>query len=77
MEALTELSKSLGVYDKWCVVRKRYQLHWINGDESIKAMARFFNPTLTVDSMLRRIKEMIANTPILVTQIIKFACLVS
>jgi len=52
MEALTELAKYLGEYDKWCVIRKRYQLHWTNGDESIKAMERFFNPTLSLDTMI-------------------------
>jgi len=38
MEALTALSKYLGSYDRWQEMRKRYQLHWTSGDESIKSL---------------------------------------
>ena len=75
MEALTALSKYLGFYDRWQEMRKRYQLHWTSGDESIKSLERFFNPDLTLDSIYDRVREMIAKTPVQIANIIRFACL--
>jgi hypothetical protein len=64
MESLTCLSKYLGCYDRWQEIRKRYQLHWTSGDESVKSLERFFNPDLTFDNIYDRIDQMIAKTPI-------------
>ncbi len=63
MEALTAYSKHLGCYDRWQQIRKRYSLHWTDGNESLQALQRFFNPESTLEIMLQRIKEMIACTP--------------
>jgi hypothetical protein len=62
MESLTCLSKYLGCYDRWQEIRKRYQLHWTSGDESVKSLERFFNPDLTFDNIYDRIDQMIAKT---------------
>jgi Archaeal phage integrase len=75
MEALTALSKYAGCYDRWQQIYKRYSLKWTDGNESLQAMQRFFNDELNFDSMLRKVKEMIAKTPVQIGQIIKFACL--
>jgi hypothetical protein len=75
MEALTVLSKATGCYDRWCEIRKRYQLHWTNGDESIAAMQRFFDASLTLDSMVSKVKEMIAVLSPSMADVIRFAVL--
>jgi hypothetical protein len=76
MEALTVYAKYSGSYENWCYIRRRYSLRWTNGDESIQALQRFFNPSLSFDTMLQRIREMMDKTPPWVAEIIKFACLV-
>jgi hypothetical protein len=63
MESLTSLSKYLGCYDTWQEIRKRYQLHWTSGDESIRSLERFFNPDLTLDNIFARIDQMISRSP--------------
>jgi hypothetical protein len=63
MEALTALSKYAGSYDKWQEIRKHYSLKWTNGDESLQSLQRFFNPDLSLDVMLQRIREMIRLLP--------------
>ena len=75
MESLTSLSKYFGCYDKWQEIRKRYQLRWTSGNESIKSLERFFNPDLTLDNIYDRVLQMIAKTPIQIANIIRFACL--
>jgi intergrase/recombinase len=77
MEALTAYAKYSGLYEEWCQIRKRYSLHWTNGDESLQSLQRFFNLDLTVDTMLQRIKEMVDKLPTtFMGKIVKFACLV-
>jgi intergrase/recombinase len=76
MEALAAYAKYSGSYDKWCQIRKRYSLHWTNGDESLQSLQRFFNPGLTLDVMLQRIREMIRLLPPMMAQIVRFGCLV-
>jgi hypothetical protein len=63
MEALTALSKYNGCYDTWQQIRKRYSLKWTNGDESLQSLQRFFNPELSLDVMLEKVKEMIRLLP--------------
>ena len=75
MEALTALSKYLGCYDTWQEIRKRYSLHWTSGDETLKSLERFFNPDLTLDNIYDRVGQMIAKTPIPISNVIRFACL--
>ena len=72
MKSLAALSKYLGVYDRWQQIKQRYSLHWTSGNESLEAMERFFNPALSLDSMLSRIKDMIRLLPPFMAQIIKF-----
>ncbi len=75
MKALTALSKYLGKYSEWKATCKQYNLKWTTGSESIDSLERFFNPNLTLESMLSRIKEMIMVLPVPMGTVIKFACL--
>jgi len=76
MEALTILSKLIGCYDKWQQIRKsNYSLRWTNGNESVQALERFFNPEMSLDSMLSKVRGMIQVLPDRMGQVIRFACL--
>jgi hypothetical protein len=75
MKSITLLSKYLGCYDRWQELRKRYHLKWSTGTESLQSFNRFFNDELSLDSMLKQVREMIDKTPPFMAQIIKFACL--
>ena len=75
MKALTALSKYLGCYEQWKNTIKQYNLKWTTGDESIASLERFFNPNLTLESMLSRVKEMIRVLPATMAAIIRFAVL--
>lgn len=76
MKSLTALSKYLGCYDRWNEQRKRYNLKWTTGSESIQSLQRFFDPGLSLDIMLQRIREMIRVLPEHMGKIIKFACMI-
>jgi hypothetical protein len=75
MEALTALSKYNGSYDRWQQIRKCYSLKWTNGNESLQSLQRFFNPDLSLDHMIQKVKEMICVLPRPFGTVIKFACL--
>jgi hypothetical protein len=76
MSALANLSKFQGRYNEWLQLRQRYNMKWSKTD-SLQSFNRFFNEDeLNFDTMLQRIKEMIAKTPTWTGNIIKFACLV-
>jgi Archaeal phage integrase len=75
MEALTVYSKYLGCYDRWCEIRKRYSLHWTDGNDSLQALQRFFDTNLTLESMLSRIKEMMRVLDAPYGELIRFACI--
>ncbi len=75
MEALTILSKFIGCYGTWQEIRKSYSLHWMDGNESLHAMQRFFDSNLTLDSMLSKVREMMHELPPTVVGVIRFACL--
>ena len=75
MEALTVLSKHIGCYDRWLAIRKRYSLHWTNGNESLQALERFFNTAMSLDHMIEKVKEMMRALPAIMAAVIKFACL--
>jgi hypothetical protein len=54
MKSLTLLARFLGCYDTtWQQLRKRHNLKWTTGDESLVAMQRFFDDKLTLDSISR------------------------
>jgi hypothetical protein len=73
--ALANYSKFVGKYDKFQELKKRHGLKW-NTSNSTQFFERFFNEGFTLDIMLQRIRNMIANTPTPIPEIIKFACLV-
>ena len=72
MTALANLAKFQGRYDIFLQIRQRYSLKWSKGD-SMQSFARFFNESLDFDTMLQRIREMIAKTPTWTGKIIKWA----
>jgi intergrase/recombinase len=75
MHALANYAKYTGRYDRFLQIKHSYNLKWTSGNESLQSFERFFNPDLSLDSMLQRVREMIAKTPLQIAQIIKFACL--
>ncbi len=74
MTALANLAKFTGRCDLFVQIRQRYNLKWSKGD-SIASFERFFNPDLTFDVMLKRVKEMMQKLPAYMAAIIKFDCL--
>ena len=73
MSALASLSKFQGRYDKWLAIRHYYNLKWSSGNNSLQALERFFNPTLNLDDMIARIREMIRVLPAHMSEVVKFA----
>ena len=63
MTALANLAKYTGQYDKWMQMRQRYNLKCTSGTESLQSFNRFFNPDLSLETMLQRIKEMMRFLP--------------
>jgi hypothetical protein len=76
MEALTAYAKYSGSYERWCQIPKSYSLKRGNGDESVQALQRFFNPELSLDKMIELIKEMAHKLPPFMGEIVKFGTLV-
>jgi intergrase/recombinase len=76
LTALANLAKYQGRYQVFLEIRQRYALKWTSGNDSLQTLQRFFNPDLTLDVMLQRIKEMIRLIPPFLARIIKFACLI-
>ena len=72
MEALSCLSKCNGTYDRWQEIRRRYNLRWTSGNESLHALHRVFNTELNLDVMLNRIKKMVDVLPHHMGRIIQF-----
>ena len=75
MAALAILAKYQGQYDKWMQIRQRYNMKWSSGQESLQSFNRFFNPEMSLESMLQQIAKMVAKIPEIMGQIIKFCCL--
>jgi intergrase/recombinase len=75
MAALAILAKYEGQYDRWMQIRQRYNMKWSSGQESLQSFNRFFNPDMSLESMLQQVAKMISKTPRTMGQIIKFACL--
>jgi hypothetical protein len=73
--ALAPLSKYRGRYDKFQQIRQRYSLIWSNGNNSLQAMQRFFDPGLSLGVMLNKIKEMIRVLPAHRAAAVRHACL--
>ena len=76
LTALANLAKYTGRYQKFLEIRQRYNLKWSRGDP-MTHFERFFNEELTLDTMLQRIRQMIAVLPPpSMGKIIRFGCLV-
>jgi hypothetical protein len=75
MSALTNLAKFQGQYNRFQLLKQSYNLKWSNGQESLLSFNRFFNPCMSLESMLQQIAKMVSITPRIMGQIIKFACL--
>jgi hypothetical protein len=73
MKALTTLSKYLGCYEQWRAIIRRYNLKWTTGEESLQALHRYFDDSLSLDVMMAKVKEMIRLLPTFMGQIVKFA----
>ncbi len=73
MKSLTLLSRFLGCYDIWQQLRKRHNLKWTTGEESLAAMQRFFDPNLTLDSMLQWVRQAINVLPLAMSAVIRHA----
>ena len=73
--AIANYAKFSGRYKEFQELKERYNLKW-NECNSTQFFERFFNEGLTLDVMLQRIRNMIANTPTPIPDIIKFACLI-
>jgi hypothetical protein len=76
MKSLTVLARFLGYYDTWQQIRKRHNLKWTAGNESITALQRFFNPDLTLDVIIQKVRKMINVLPPVMGEIVKFDVLV-
>ncbi|MDQ3968719.1 MAG: hypothetical protein M3275_10040, partial [Thermoproteota archaeon] len=76
MKSLTLLARFLGCYDtSWQQLRKRHNLKWTTGEESLAAMQRFFDDKLTLDSMLQWVRQAIKVLPVVMALIIRHAVL--
>jgi hypothetical protein len=75
MKSLTLLSRFLGCYDISQQLRKRHNLKWTTGEESLAAMQRFFDPNLTLDSMLQWVRQAINLLPLAMSAVIRHAVL--
>jgi hypothetical protein len=77
MESLAAWSKFTGSYEQWQQIKRRYSLHWTNGNESLQTLQRFFNPDLTLEIMIQKVRQMIdVLPPTTMAEIVKFGCLV-
>jgi intergrase/recombinase len=75
MAALAALSKYRGCYDRWLDIRHRYNLKWSNPASSMASFEQFFNPDLTLESMIQKVKRMIEVLPSNMGEVIRFAAL--
>jgi hypothetical protein len=74
LSALAALSKYQGRYDQYLQLKQRYSLRWTS-TSSVQSLQRFFNPDLTFDVMLSKVKEMIRLLPEPMALVIKHAVL--
>jgi hypothetical protein len=63
MKALSNLAKFTGKYDDWLQLRQRYNLCWSTGNEKLDAFERFFDDSLTLDTMLQWLRQSLAILP--------------
>ena len=73
--SMANLAKYTGRYDKFQQLRHRYALKWSSGNNSLQSLERFFNPDLTLDVMLQKVREMMQVLPTDMAVVIRFAVL--
>jgi hypothetical protein len=49
----------LGYYERWQQTKKQYNLKWSIGNDSLQALERFFNPEMSQNHMIDKVKQMI------------------
>jgi hypothetical protein len=59
MTALANLAKFTGQYDQWMQIKRRYNLRWSKGVDAMAAFEKFFDPDMTIESMVRLIRRVI------------------
>jgi hypothetical protein len=74
MKALSCLAKFTEKYEQWQQIRRRYNLTWSTGNESLATFERFFDDSKTLDTMLDWVKEVIKVLAAGKKDIIKFNC---
>ncbi len=72
--ALANYAKYTGRYERFQELKRRYALKWSTAN-STQFFERFFNPELTLDVMLQRIRQMIRSIPRHMAAVVKFNCL--
>ena len=72
MAALANLAKFTGPYDDWVHLRRRYNLKWSNPDSSMASFEQFFNPDMTLESMIQKVKRMIQVLPSQLAEVVRF-----
>jgi Archaeal phage integrase len=75
MTALANLAKYQGRYDQWLQIRQRYNLKWTSGNYSMQAMQRFFDPELSLDKLLDKIRNMMQVLPTAMAVVVRHALL--
>ena len=62
MKSLAILSKYLGCYDRWKIIKERYQLKWSNED-SIQVFQNLTNQENNYSSMIKWVKDVCKQLP--------------
>jgi hypothetical protein len=75
MKALSCLAKFTGKYDEWLQLRRRYNLTWSTGNESLAAFERFFDNKKTLETMLQWVIQARSMLPSNMSDVIKFNCI--
>jgi hypothetical protein len=73
LTSLAALSKYQGRYDLYLKLKQRYSLKWSSSYNSMQSLQRFFNPNLTFDVMLSKVKEMMQVLPADMALVIRHA----
>ena len=63
MKSLSCLAKYTGEYEQWLAIRHRYNLTWTTGTEKIDAFERFFDDSVTLDTMIQWLREALHQLP--------------
>ena len=63
LAALANLAKYQGRYGHFVQIRQNYALKWTAGNNSLQTLQRFFDPDLTLEVMIQKIRQMISLLP--------------